>query len=231
MTGTASLFSHFISTRGTFRWLSRLVIVSAAFAWVAVGYDVSAVQLFGRDAMGLATASDKAAHLLVRNVVLYTQLALLLTTAVAFTTWLYRSRANLRAFGARELRFSRNWTVFAFLIPGLNLVRPYQVVREVWQASDPSTTDPFGWKQVKPPLLFRTWWVTFVVFVVMKPLAIWMGSSALQDPLRLQIARGVELLADVMAAVSVTFVYFIIERITEAQETKWGRLGPPPGTT
>jgi hypothetical protein len=61
----------------------------------------------------------------------------------------------------------------------------------------------------------------------MKPLAIWMGSSALQDPLRLQIARGVELLADVMAAVSVSLVYFVIERITEAQETKWRHLAPP----
>jgi hypothetical protein len=203
------------------------VIGSAAVAWVAVGFDISAIQLFGRDALGLATASDKAAHLLMRNIVFYVQLALLLTTAVAFMTWLYRSRANLRAFGTRHLRFSRNWTVFGFLIPVLNLVRPYQVTREVWQASDPSTTDPFAWKLVKLPFLFRTWWFTFVAFVLMKPIGIWMAKSALQDPVRLQIARGVELLADVMAALSVSLVYFVIERITEAQEAKWRHLAPP----
>jgi hypothetical protein len=33
-----------------------------------------------------------------------------------------------------------------------------------------------------------------------------------------------------MAALSVTCVYFIIENITAAQETKWGRLAPPPGS-
>jgi hypothetical protein len=157
-------------------------------------------------------------------------MTLLAATAIAFMTWLYRCRANLRAFGTRHLRYRRYWAIFGFLIPVVNLVRPYQVIREVWQASDPSTASPLDWKTVKPPLLLRAWWVTFVAFLVFKILAWWMMWSATYDLTRLQIADGVLLLADFLAAVSVTLVYFVIDHITDAQQAKWESLSPPPGT-
>lgn len=229
MSQTASLFSHYVSTRGTFRWLSPLVIVSSAAAWVAVGFDIAEIRLLMRQEMGIATATEKAAHAVVGEVVLQVQMTLLAATAIAFMTWLYRCRANLRAFGTRHLRYRRHWAVFGFLIPVVNLVRPYQVIREVWQASDPSTTSPLDWKTVKPPLLLRAWWVTFVAFLVFKILAWWMMWSSAYDLTRLQIADGVLLLADFLAAVSVTLVYFVIDHITDAQQAKWESLSPPPG--
>jgi hypothetical protein len=230
MNESASLFSHFVSTRVTFRWLSLLIIASAAVAWIAVGFDIAEIRMFGRLGMGLVTANDRAAHLFIGQIVLVSQGTMLILTAIAFMTWLYRSRANLRAFGTRRLRYSRNWAVFGFLIPVLNLFRPYQVTREVWQASDPSTTDPFDWKEIETPHLIRIWWGTFVAFSMLKLLAAWMMSSSAYDPLRLQLAQVVDLTADLMAATSVTLVYFVVDRITEAQEVKWSRLGPPPGT-
>jgi hypothetical protein len=229
MTARASLFSHFVSTRGTFRWLSPLVIVSSAAAWIAVGFDIAEIRLLLRQEMGLASAGENAAHAFVQQLVFQTQMTLLAATAIAFMTWLYRCRANLRAFGTRRLRYSRNWTILGFLIPGVNLVRPYQVVREVWQASDPGATGPLDWKAVKPSRLLRAWWGTFVAFVVFKMLAWWMTWSASYDLFRLQIAEGVLTLADILAAVSVSLVYFVVEHITDAQQAKWERLSPPPG--
>jgi hypothetical protein len=225
---SASLFSHFVSTRGTFRWLSALVIVSSAAAWVAVGFDVAKIRLLGRQMQEQSvTAGERAAHVFVGDVVFQVQMTLLAATGIAFVTWLYRARANLRAFGTRHLRFQRNWAIFGFVIPLLNLIRPYQVVQEVWQASDPETTGPLAWREVAPSRLVQLWWTTFIGFVVIKSLAWWMQWSASYDATKLQIGHGVELLADVLAAVSVTLVYFVIERITDAQQAKWKRLSPP----
>jgi hypothetical protein len=225
---TASLFSHFVSTRGTFRWLSALVLVSSAIAWIAVGVDVAEIRLLSRRALGVAvSANERAAHDLVAEVVLRLQMTLLTATGIAFITWLYRARANLRAFGVRHLRYSRNWAVFGFVVPIVNLVRPYQVVREVWQASDPSSTEPDGWMAIKPPLLVQAWWACFVAFISFKSLSVWMFWSAVSDVSRREIALGVELFADLMAAVSVTLVYFVIDRITESQQAKWELLEPP----
>jgi uncharacterized membrane protein len=229
MSGTASLFSHFVSTRGTFRWLLRLVIFSSATAWVVVGFNIAQIRLLTRQEMGLATAVEKAAHGVTGEVLGKIQMVLLAATFIAFVTWLYRARANLRAFGTRRLRYPRNWTIFGFLIPVLNLVRPYQVIREVWQASDPSATRPTDWKTVKPSPLLQAWWGAVVVFFVLRVLASWMVWSSFYDLTRLRIAHGVLLLADVMAAVSVTLLYFVVDHITEAQQVKWERLSPPPG--
>lgn len=228
MSHSASLFSHFVSTRGTFRWLSALVILSSAAAWVAVGFDVAEIRRIDRLLMGNpVTPNEQAAHAFVAEVVIKTQITLLTLTGIAFVTWLYRARANLRAFGTRHLRFSRNWTVLGFMIPVVNLIRPYQVVREVWQASDPDATHPTAWMSVKPPLLLKLWWGMFVAFVGLKLLGWWMHRSGLHDAAKVSIAQQVELVADLMAAVSVTLVYFVIERITESQQLKWQRLDPP----
>jgi len=228
MSQTASLFSHFVSTRGTFRWLSALVIVSGAFAWVVVGFDIAEIRRIDRQLMGMPVSADeRAAYAFVSEVVIKMQITLLWLTGIAFVTWLYRARANLRAFGTRHLRFPRNWTVFGFVIPVLNLIRPYQVVREVWQASDPDATHPTAWMSVKPPLLVKLWWGTFVGFVGLKLLAWWMYRNGLHDPARVGIAELVELVADLMAAVSVSLVFFVIEGITVSQQLKWQRLDPP----
>jgi len=225
---SASLFSHFVSTRGTFRWLSALVVVSSAAAWVAVGFDIAEIRLLARSlGPGSITASERAAHAFVGAVVFEVQTALLAATAIAFVTWLYRARANLRAFGTRHLRFQRNWAIFGFVIPVLNLFRPYQVVQEVWQASTPAAIGPVAWQGVAPSGLVASWWGTFVAFAVIKSLAWWMQWSGSYDAMRLQIAHGVELLADVLAAISVTLVYFVIERITDFQQAKWEQLQPP----
>jgi len=223
----ASLFSHFVSTRVTFRWLTGLVIVSAAVLWLGVGVDIAEIRLLGREGVGAEPADERAAQGIVAQWTFALRAAALSVTSVAFVVWLYRCRVNLRAFGARRLRYSRNWVVVGFLIPVLNLVRPYQVAREVWQASDPSNTDPFAWTEVRTPRLIQAWWATVVGFMLSKPVAMWMLSSSAYDIARLQIAQAVDLLADGLAAVSVTLLYFVVERITDAQDTKWRSLAPP----
>ena len=52
--------------------------------------------------------------------------------AVAFLTWLLKVRRGLPALGA-EPRYSAGWTVGAWLIPGVQLVAPYLVMRDLWR--------------------------------------------------------------------------------------------------
>jgi hypothetical protein len=54
-----------------------------------------------------------------------------------------------------------------FFIPIANFFRPYQAVKETWQASDPRGGD--AWRTVTAPALLPLWW------------ALWLGSSALNQ--------------------------------------------------
>jgi hypothetical protein len=60
-----------------------------------------------------------------------------IATIVAFLIWLNRAHKNLLALRPTYLRFSSGWAVAWWFIPFANLVKPFQVVREVWAESDP----------------------------------------------------------------------------------------------
>ena len=72
------------------------------------------------------------------------QIWLFLGTSVAFLFWFHRVQKNLPALGGRELKYTPGWAVGGFFVPFLNLVRPIQVMREVWHGSDPSGLERDG---------------------------------------------------------------------------------------
>ena len=48
----------------------------------------------------------------------------------------------------------------SFFVPILNLYRPYQIMREIWRASDPATPldMPYAWTEAPMTPLIGWWW-------------------------------------------------------------------------
>ena len=88
-------------------------------------------------------------------------------TVVAFLLWLHRAYSNLRPLGAPRTEFSPGWAVGYFFVPFLNLVRPYQAVREVWRwskpASDTSEIDGLSCTADTGAALVGLWWGFWIV--------------------------------------------------------------------
>jgi hypothetical protein len=211
----------FVPTRRAVRWLGVLFIVSAAISWVAVGYDFAELRLITLDLRDdqAVSPTTRMAHASAGAIVGRLQLAVLAVTGFAFLVWLHRARVNVRALGVRRLAYGREWTVLAFLVPFLNVFRPYQVVREIWRASDPSTGDPLAWKRVRAPGKLAVWWGLFVAYFVLEALsAMVLGISVNASNIRLAYAAG--FVADFCAALSASFAYFVVMGISEAQEAK-----------
>lgn len=87
------------------------------------------------------------------------QLIVLALTALAFILWfvttyraLYRRRPN-------GLRYSPGWAVGGWLVPFLNLVRPYQMAHDAWFVAEgripPRRSRHWG--------LVRFWWFTWII--------------------------------------------------------------------
>lgn len=220
-----SLLPPFVPTRRSVRFVGLLFMVSAGISWIAVGYDFSEIRL------GLLHPDGTTQHPAIRlaydtmgSIVWTAQLAILAITAAAFLTWLHRVRVNVRALGVRRLAYARHWTVLGFLVPLLNLLRPYQVVREIWQASDPCTGDPMAWKVVAAPRRIALWWGLFVAYFVLEGIAFTvLGIS--RSARVIQLAHAAGMLADLCAALSASLAYFVVMRITEAQEAKRAAFG------
>jgi hypothetical protein len=100
----------------------------------------------------------------------------------------------------------------------LNLVHPYQVVRELWRESHP-VSHP---RPVVPLGLVRWWWVLFVASVVADPVIGRLAEAAIG---RLDAGGRLELLvlgemAEIAAAV---LAIVIVTRVTRLQEESFVR--------
>src|SRR5262249_27369014 len=86
----------------------------------------------------------------------------LIICMIVFLMWLYRARSNLPALGVADARWSPGWAIAWWFIPIMSLFRPYQLVKETWQASDPESLP--GWRREPPPAVFGWWWGLFLVY-------------------------------------------------------------------
>src|SRR5436190_19302686 len=57
---------------------------------------------------------------------------------IVYLIWSYRAFNNLAPLRARSLEFSPISAVAWCFVPFVNLIFPFQIMREIWQASDPA---------------------------------------------------------------------------------------------
>jgi hypothetical protein len=86
------------------------------------------------------------------------QLLVGLFVLIAFLKWKFRAYKNIEGFGAEDLRYSPTWAVVYYFIPFVSLVRPVQVMSEIWRASE----NPQDWRQRKGSSIIIVWWALFL---------------------------------------------------------------------
>jgi hypothetical protein len=220
-----SFLPPFISPRAITRCLTVALIAFALASWVGVGVHLAHLrqvylQLSGAPFGNLALS--QVAYMIW--VVQWTQLTAFGLAALFFIAWLYRLRVNLRALGVRGPEFARYWSVLGFLVPAVNFVVPYQVLAEVWRASDPSVLDRFEWKRVEPPRILMVWWATVVIAATLELAAFGLGETAGVIAFKSLIASAVAVLASAASAISASLAYFVVTRLTAAQMAKYALL-------
>ena len=71
-------------------------------------------------------------------------------TLVLVLMWIHRANYNAHQLGAAEMKFTPGWAIGWYFIPIAMLWKPYQAMKEIWQASfNPSR----WWEEDTPPLL------------------------------------------------------------------------------
>lgn len=123
-----------------------------------------------------------AANDVRQHVTVPLRLAAYALSGLLVLAWTWRANANARGLGAVGMRFTPAWAVGWYCVPLANLVKPYDAMREIWQAS----AHPQGWSQQSEPLSLRWWWILLL-------LAVGTGGFV---PLLSMRARGIETVID-----------------------------------
>jgi hypothetical protein len=220
-----ALSTPYVGLRRLTRWTGGLLAATGALAALSLGVELSHLRLLfdpmeGEAARWLARTAQRATG----STLLALRVALFTATASVFLVWVHTARANVRAFGVRRPRFSSSGAVGAFLIPGLNLVRPHAVLVQIWRASDPAILDPVRWRDARAPRLLRVWWSVVVVWAASAGVAglTWATSGMVLG--RLRLAVGLSAFADAAACAALALTWFVVVRVTETQQTKWERV-------
>jgi len=149
------------------RWLSRLLVAGAFLNAMRINlvymYQLS---LLSAERQGRLVSDAEVLALSVReSFVGLPMIGLAIGTLVIFFRWV-RAVNRLLAERGVQLRFSPDSAVIWFFVPFMNLVRPYQVMSELWRgsgAAQATTRDPSGTRA--SPLVALWWAVLLTEFV------------------------------------------------------------------
>jgi hypothetical protein len=134
-------------------------------------------------------------------------LLVLMATGICTMTWLFQ------AYGSREadpalLPYQRWWTIGAWLIPVVCLVRPFQLLRDLYRAT--TSTHPQEQELpepgVKDPSRFGWWWACFVIGNLLSNItaSLIVGQTDLGSP---QVALSLDLITQlILIAAAVLFI-------------------------
>ncbi len=168
------------------------------------------------------------------------QLPVNILTIVFFLIWLNRVYKNLIPLRAGPLEHSSGWAVGYWFIPILNLFKPFQVVREVWNQSDPDF-DPelsFLSSSMGTPALLGVWWALWIMANLASNASFRMDMTGKVDQGVAMTVFGVASLLNMFAAIA---AFMVVKGITARQTERFAKLGsyssfyseppPPPNFT
>lgn len=194
--------------------LARTVVVWIWIYFAAVVLSgLSALIVVDRSARGGALEED----LLITSL---PALLYLLTFAVSgflILKWIYRVSRNAHSF-AEGLQVSPPWAVGWYFVPIAYLWKPFQAMRETWQAS----AQPDSWKDVPVPARLRWWWGLWLVSNLLGQISGRLATAV--DP---SIAAMVDIASSLVDAPLCIILIGIVRDLTQLQTVEASHRAAP----
>jgi hypothetical protein len=141
--------------------LTRVVLI-ALYALVGVSALQVVASLWAlRLTYGLSEMPDPEVGLpsdLATGLIALVYLTAMIVSGFLSLKWIYRTNRNAHSF-ARGLSVSPPWSIGWFFVPIALLWKPYEGVKETWQAS----LSPSGWRTANRPEYMPWWWGLFLL--------------------------------------------------------------------
>ncbi len=203
--------------RSVARWTTYLLCGCLALEAGTIASDLARRSWLDRVAAGAPlVAAEAAARDAQYQTIDRLKWAAFLGAAIVWLAWLYRAYGNLTLVGSKRSRFPRAWAVGYWLIPFVNLVRPYAVMRDLWLRSA-SLNDRDGYDSLPPPQLLAWWWGISVTWVVSGWLLAFLTRDA-RTPAELAQAADLGMVVSAVGMIAVVLAIFVVRGIDRTQQ-------------
>ncbi len=176
-------------------------------------------------AMDFDDGTSSSIWLLIQSILFLLQFPILILTMIMFLVWLNRANKNLTPLQGRDIEFSSGWAVGWWFIPFANLVKPFQVVREVWYESDPivDTEHRFLSASLRSaPTYMAVWWAFWIISNIAENIA-----ARVFDPDDMQtvtISGYAFVVSGILSCIAAGFAIKVVWDITQRQESRFRNL-------
>jgi hypothetical protein len=201
--------------------LALIVICDIALAFGYVG-RLSLADRLATDPLSVSTEELDVNDSYVSGA-LRSYVGLFSFAGVAFIGWMFVSARRVRDVRPDGLRHGAGWAIGSWFVPFLNLVRPPQIVNDLWAAPRPrnvrTTTPMVGW-----------WWAFWIATIAFDRVA----TVQVTDPASLHldatlqiVSRGLDVVAALLAA---RIVVVVARRLAHPESPSTTPLPPPFAT-
>lgn len=134
----------------------------------------------------------------------------LIVCAVVFIRWFRRAYANLHRLNDDTLTLSHTegWAAGAWFVPFMNLVRPYTIMKEIWNETQSAIPGKVEREGYQPTTLIGWWWACWISYNILTNIASRMGGEATVEDIAFGLKAGAigELLSVPAALLAVRMV-------------------------
>lgn len=192
--------------------VSVLVISDTTASYTVPGYVTGQFKLEG---LGMILASLVGISSLAVA-------GLMISNVIAVTMWMYRANANIWAMGTMGVEYTPGWTAGYWFIPFVNLVRPYQAMKEIYQASaadSETAVQGVAWKNLSVPTYVGGWWAAWIIGNIFSQLE----SRMIESPVfGLTILTVISLVGMVLTVTSALLAAKILHVVSGFQDRRMG---------
>jgi len=165
-----------------------------------------------------ATSSDSRQWALgVIYMILY------VATAVVFLRWTYLSNRNAGSLIDGNLRNSPGWSVGWYFVPIATLWKPYQALKEIFQASHPEFTS--NWAEAPFPKAMPVWWTLWIISGALGQFILRRSISAKTIDELIEVSTVVRI-SDLLDIPLMIVAIMLVTRLARFQSEKFSRLNP-----
>jgi len=125
---------------------------------------------------------------------------IVLVTVLVFMDWTNQAYSNLQALGISAPSESPRSAAAYFVVPLLNVYKPYVIFVEMWQRSD---LDPAIKRSSDTPGVVTLWWLLFLIYSFAFALTFMFARATVQTAIA---ASAIEIMATMLAVMVVTLL-------------------------
>jgi hypothetical protein len=202
---------QFRGIAGLTTFLRTLLVLSALLSLISIWSSALQLELFNR--WGNFTLEEVESNDLRERIVALANFVLNLFIVIIFAIWIVRANKNVRALGATDLRMTPGWAVGFFFIPIMNLWKPYQAMKDLWEASHYFSSNP-----TKTGSILPIWWALWLLsnFVANISFRLTLSAEGLEQ---LRTATTVEIINEVLNIPLCIVAILLVSQIGKAQTT------------